>query len=597
MTNPSLQIGDGNWAYKEDNLLGYAVSPVNNKFLPREMTFTRASDGTRVNEDGLVENMPFNLLQYSEQFDNGAWIKFDASATANATTAPNGTTTADKFVEGTGSSIHRFIQGAAIVSGQSYTFSVYAKASERTRLLLRTNNGSADQDTYFDLTNGTIVSGTGTIENAGNGWYKLSRSLTATTSVSSNFICQLLLVNTGTNTSYTGDGTSGIYIWGAQLNLGSTAKPYFPTTNRQDVPRIDYSSGTGALLLEPQRTNLVQYSEQFDNAWYTNVNSSETANNTISPDGTQNADKLTEDNTNGIHIIYNNSAIATTANQTYTASVYYKKGTRRYFSIKLQIGSSSYTQVFDADGVTTGSNSSNGLTSVSTSIVSIGNGWVRATLTGTSSTTNAYCLFGLSDSASPSFDAVNYNPTYQGTGTDYGHLWGAQLEAGSYPTSYIPTKGSSVTRLADACYRTGISEYIGQTEGTLFVEFDFTNISSSQVILSAHDGATNKRLEIWANNNTINGFIGGSVNIAIGSTTIPDGIHKAAVAYDESGNQAFYVDGVQVGTSTTTYTISALTAIAFMQFGGLTKPTAGVNQTLLFKTRLTNTELAALTTL
>ena len=132
----------------------------------------------------------------------------------------------------------------------------------------------------------------------------------------------------------------------------------------------------------------------------------------------------------------------------------------------------------------------------------------------------------------------------------------------------------------------------------MFVDVDFINIGGVQILLSIHDFATNKRLEIWSNSAQVYGFIGGSVNISIGDTTITNGRHKIALAYDQSGNQAFYVDGVQIGTSATAYTIAALTACNFSYLNnGQYHFNGNVNQALLFKTRLSNEELAALTTI
>jgi hypothetical protein len=149
--------------------------------------------------------------------------------------------------------------------------------------------------------------------------------------------------------------------------------------------------------------------------------------------------------------------------------------------------------------------------------------------------------------------------------------------------------------VADAVSKTGISSLIGQTEGTIFLEFDFTNISGIQVLFSIHDSASNKRVEIWANNSILNGFIGGSVNITIGTLSISNGRHKVALAYKQSGDQAFYIDGVQIGTSATAYTIAALTALSYDFFGGGLHPAVRVRQTALSKTRLSNAQLEALT--
>lgn len=535
--------------YKEDVV--YSQIPTDGS---GDLAFTRASNGTRVNSAGLVEVCPWNLVEQSETFENASWLKFDASATANATTAPNGTTTADKFVEGTGSSIHRFNQGLSIESGQSYTFSVYAKASERTRILLRTNNGSADQDTYFDLTNGTIISGTGTIESVGDGWYKVSRSLTATTSVSSNFITQLLLVNTGTNTSYTGNGTSGLFVWGAQLNIGSTAKPYFPTTDRLNVPRLTYQNGGGgcpSLLLEKQSTNLSAQSQDF-NGWANKVNITTTANYATSPDGTQNASRL-QFTANGF--MYGNTGFGQTSGTVYTLSCWAKRN-----------GSGSQSVGFFIDG-------SGGVNSA----WSLSSEYQRFTYTFTAGNNSTVGIAGAS-------------------GADVS-VWGWQFEASSYATSYIPTTSSSATRVADFATKTGISSLIGSTEGVLFAEVNYQIITQSgTVLLDVNDGDLINRVVLLMGAGVVGGFVQGTTLMTYSLPSF--GKYKIAFAY-KSGDFVLYVNGVQQGTSSSSITFSGMSQLFVGHTFNLnnTQPVNGISQAVLFKTRLTNAELASLTTL
>ena len=120
---------------------------------------------------------------------------------------------------------------------------------------------------------------------------------------------------------------------------------------------------------------------------------------------------------------------------------------------------------------------------------------------------------------------------------------------------------------------------------------------SPKVLFSLDGGANNKRIEFWMNEGVLNGFIGGSVNIAIGNTTITEGRYKAAIAYDELGNQAFYVNGVQIGVSSTPYTIANLDNLRFNIWSGgsIYKTSIKTNDVKIYNTRLSNSELAALT--
>jgi hypothetical protein len=155
------------------------------------------------------------LLLRSEEFDNAYWTKTRSSILANQIIAPDGTLTADKFVEDTtAASTHEMNHTIAAISAIAYTHSIYAKAAERSWLVLSIQTNY----TFFDLSNGTVgtnaAGNTATITSVGNGWYRCSITRTAT--AANNF--GLMRLATADNTvSYTGDGTSGIYIWGAQL--------------------------------------------------------------------------------------------------------------------------------------------------------------------------------------------------------------------------------------------------------------------------------------------------------------------------------------------------------------------------------------------
>jgi hypothetical protein len=177
--------------------------------------------------------------------------------------------------------------------------------------------------------------------------------------------------------------------------------------------------------------------------------------------------------------------------------------------------------------------------------------------------------------------------------------WGAQLEAGAYATSYIPTLGTSVTRVADAASKTGISSLIGQTEGTLYAEYNIDGLNVSARIISVSDGTTANRIVLLNDNTSIRVFVAaagvGQVDISFGTWL---GSHKIAVAY-ANNDLVVFLDGVSVATDTS-ISVPACSAAQVGTFEDNTNALplgGGVKQALLFKTRLSNSDLATLTTL
>lgn len=180
----------------------------------------------------LVEPAVTFFDTYSEQFDNEAWTKIRSSITANAIAAPDGTTTADKLVEDTANNSHYIIKSVTVTAGATYTFSCYFKKGERTTVALAAYNGSAFPAAYFNLASGTKVSVdaalTAYMEDVGSGWYKCSITFTMVSGTTCSFFA---LLSTGDlEQFYTGDGTSGLYIWGAKLYAGTGQTSYLPTT-------------------------------------------------------------------------------------------------------------------------------------------------------------------------------------------------------------------------------------------------------------------------------------------------------------------------------------------------------------------------------
>ena len=572
----SLVIGGGNWAVKSDSLLGYKIN--GGKYYPREMSVVRATTGTRINEDGLVELVPYNLLTYSEQFDNAFWNKVSVTISANSTIAPDGTLTADSLIATSVNSQHRTDFSITGNGGTIYTFSCYAKANQYSRIQLRTGDDSICK---FNLSSGTVTStagtATATIENIGNGWYRCSVCQIRTSS--STMFSRINILDNSDNSTFVGNDIDGLYIWGAQLVEGSSALDYLPTTDRLDVARIDYSSGSGALLVEPQRTNVLQRSQEFDNGFWTKQEITITANATTAPDGTQTADKATPTTVTGTHQIQTGTLISST---------------QCAFGVFAKADGYNTIEIFDRASAANGArfNILNGTIeqtfgTATATITDFGNGWYRCVVVANTTGVRFYIPTAASN--------------FTGDGTSGIFVWGAQLEAGSYPTSYIPTQAATVTRNADVISKTGIAGLIGQTEGVLFTEVAFGSNDNVNKWISFLYLTSSEYIGIYT---AANGrfraevFNGGAIQFAATSSVLalPNEKHKFALAY-KANDFAFYIDGVQIALDNSG-TVPACNQVSFNYNTTATNLTQRYYSSLaLYKTRLTNAELATLTTI
>ena len=350
-----------------------------------------------------------------------------------------------------------------------------------------------------------------------------------------------------------------------------------------NIPRIDYSSGEGSLLLEPQSTNLITYSEDFS-SWIKN-GLTLTSNDLISPEGILNASKLQATQVSGIHLI----SISVSSSNVKTYSVFAKQNGYKRF--RFNTGSSS--NGFASFNLNTGSVVSTGGTFFSSSnIEDYGNGWYKCSMTLLANAPNNYTLAMEDDDGQVGF---------LGDGISGIYIWGAQVEELSYATSYIPTQGSAVTRLADVCNNGGNEQVINSTEGVLYAEIsaladDLTNRS-----IALTDGSANNRVNILyaSSSNLIRVIVvvGGSTkfdtNYSV--TSIQDN-HKIALKY-KADDFALWIDGVERATDTsgTIYPQDTLDELAFNIGGGGFPFYGNVKSVAVFKEALSDTELQKLT--
>jgi hypothetical protein len=197
----------------------------------------------------LIEEARTNLSLYSEDLTNVSWNKTGATISSNATLAPSGSVTADKLVEDSATSAHNASQNIVVLISTAYTFSIYAKAAERTSLQIRLTSGTViptAQSLIFNLSNGTISAGTGTptgtITNVGNNWYRCT--LTISTTIAAGSLTVAFRLYNGSDI-YTGDGVSGMFLWGSQYEAGAFATSYIPTVASQVTRTADIAVMTG----------------------------------------------------------------------------------------------------------------------------------------------------------------------------------------------------------------------------------------------------------------------------------------------------------------------------------------------------------------
>ena len=379
------------------------------------------------------------------------------------------------------------------------------------------------------------------------------------------------------------------------------------------IPRLDYYTSGGvtgcpALLVEPAGTNLVFHSEVWTsgNNWtfadgVTSVSASITA-----PDNTQAVNALSPTSASTSHFFYSNNPtqITYTSGTIYTQSIFFKQGTGAAGQyVQLTYPNARFTQLgfanFDLQGGVVTASGGTADANRNARIENYGNGWYRCIFTATCNSGGAGV--GVLPTLITTSGATRA-PSFSGTVTDVIYGWGAQLETGSVATSYIPTTAGTGSRSADVVSVSGaVSGSIGQTEGTIYAEVDYRSFSKEiQFILQAFLD-TNNRFGIAAfwdgvNTNFFQGFaiVANSVVVNINTAIASAGIYKIALGY-KLNDYVLYINGTQIGTDTSAGVVAA-NAVRLGHGSGTLQFNNRIRAAALYTTRLTNAELATLTT-
>jgi hypothetical protein len=396
------------------------------------ITFSRSaasSPGTYVAADGLIKEAAVNLALYSEEFDNAAWNKRNgATATANQAIAPDGKQTADKIVFSTTISdlynLNYNTSGAATASAP-YVPSFFVKKISPTGILYVAHPSNGNLYGYMSIDLSLLD----------DGWNRIFPGHPAT-----NVLTPFITTPSGQIGIYfVAPSSAGlsIYLWGAQLEEGTVATPYIKTTSQAlAAPRFDHDPVTGeslGLLVEEARSNLLTYSEDLDDPSWAALGVTITPDALVAPNGAIAAEQLTTSGVSAPQRV-GKSPVATGA---LSFSIYAKAGSASYLQILQSTDANAFAN-FDLSLGALGTKGSN----ANSTIQDAGNGWYKCTVSSTIASTGNWFVY-----IAPS-DTATYAQFYTAS-VDSLYLWGAQLEAGAFPTSYIPTAGTSLSRAAD----------------------------------------------------------------------------------------------------------------------------------------------------
>ena len=554
-----------------------------------DFDFARASSATRVNEEGLIEKERENLFTDSNDFGTASW---GGSITrTSGQSGYDGSSNAWLIQNAVASA---YIRQNTTLSGV-LTASIYAKAGNVNWMRFAVSN-SPIVSIYFDLVNGVGYDASNLIshdiEDVGGGWHRYSVSFLA------NSMSGMQWYPADANNDL-GEVGDNIYIQDAQLENGLVARDYIETTTTSvavgitnDIPRINYENGIGNFLLEGQRTNSITQSEYFG-GWNIVTNVTLNHNDSDSPEGVSNATEIVPNTSNDIHFI-DKSGFNRTSGEYITTTIYAKESGYDY--LYLSLSASRLYGVFDISNGAVMLTSSNGtaFNNDSGSIESVGNGWYRCTLIGQAQDSGSTYL---RVSCAPT-SSNTHTPTFAGDGTSGVLVYGAQVETNSsYPTSYIPTYGSAVTRLAETCNNAGNSDLFNDSEGVLYAEIAALADDATVHPITLGDGTSSNRIQLfYFNGVSIYGacIVGGVSQASIFKNTNVTNYIKAAFKY-KANDFSLWVNGFEVGVDVGGSVPIGLNTLNFDNGVGAVDFYGKTKMVSTFKEALSDSELECLT--
>jgi len=442
------------------------------------ISYSRSTTGTYFGTDKHLSSE--NLIKHSE--GSAVWGG-TATITYGYTNGPDGVTgTALRLESASGTERYRYSTGGQFVSGTAYTVSCWVKSNTGVAQTFRfmcstTANQSADLTTHA------------------TDWTRVTATITPNTT---NIFAGFVFLSANTN---------DISVWGLQVNTGSDELDYQATTTQIhreyaptlqtaaiNAPRFEFSASDSAsmgLLIEGSSTNLVTYSSDITQSFFTGLRSTRESTVGIAPDGTLTADLLREDSTasNSHGMLFGYNSGGTTPQ---TISVYAKAAGRNHLSFRFEPTNGVFGGDYVWFNLSTGAVGTTD-SDITASIVSCGNGWYRCIATRTAlASGNGYVIFYLSD--------ADNSISYSGNSYSGIMLWGAQAEANSsFASSLISTSGSAVTRAADSA--SAVTSDIGYTGGPVTVVGEFSlntdAISSSATVVQLTSTGGNDRAYIY----------------------------------------------------------------------------------------------------